>query len=204
MRTPMALKPHFSSSPTIECGCDEVGRGCLAGPVCAAAVIFPYDYTNEEINDSKQLTEHKRNLLRQIIERDALAYAVAEVSEAEIDKMNILNASIQCMNLAVGQLTVKPELILVDGNRFRDRWGIPYRCIVKGDATYLSIAAASILAKTYRDDLMSRLATEFPAYDWEHNKGYPTPKHIAAVNQHGLTPYHRRSFHLKNQLSLDF
>lgn len=204
MRTPMALKPHFSSSPTIECGCDEVGRGCLAGPVCAAAVIFPYDYTNEEINDSKQLTEHKRNLLRQIIERDALAYAVAEVSEAEIDKMNILNASIQCMNLAVGQLTVKPEFILVDGNRFRDRWGIPYRCIVKGDATYLSIAAASILAKTYRDDLMSRLATEFPAYDWEHNKGYPTPKHIAAVNQHGLTPYHRRSFHLKNQLSLDF
>ncbi len=204
MRTPMALKPHFSSSPTIECGCDEVGRGCLAGPVCAAAVIFPYDYTNEEINDSKQLTEHKRNLLRQIIERDALAYAVAEVSEAEIDKMNILNASIQCMNLAVGQLTVTPELILVDGNRFRDRWGIPYRCIVKGDATYLSIAAASILAKTYRDDLMSRLATEFPAYDWEHNKGYPTPKHIAAVNQHGLTPYHRRSFHLKNQLSLDF
>lgn len=200
----MALKPHFSSSPTIECGCDEVGRGCLAGPVCAAAVIFPYDYTNEEINDSKQLTEHKRNLLRQIIERDALAYAVAEVSEAEIDKMNILNASIQCMNLAVGQLTVTPELILVDGNRFRDRWGIPYRCIVKGDATYLSIAAASILAKTYRDDLMSRLATEFPAYDWEHNKGYPTPKHIAAVNQHGLTPYHRRSFHLKNQLSLDF
>ena len=204
MRTPMALKPHFSSSPTIECGCDEVGRGCLAGPVCAAAVIFPYDYTNEEINDSKQLTEHKRSLLRQIIERDALAYAVAEVSEAEIDKMNILNASIQCMNLAVGQLTVTPELILVDGNRFRDRWGIPYRCIVKGDATYLSIAAASILAKTYRDDLMSRLATEFPAYDWEHNKGYPTPKHIAAVNQHGLTPYHRRSFHLKNQLSLDF
>lgn len=204
MRTLMALKPHFSPSPTIECGCDEVGRGCLAGPVCAAAVIFPYDYTNEEINDSKQLTEHKRNLLRQIIERDALAYAVAEVSEAEIDKMNILNASIHCMNLAIGQLTVKPELILVDGNRFRDQWGIPYRCIVKGDATYLSIAAASILAKTYRDDLMSRLATDFPAYDWAHNKGYPTPKHIAAVNQYGLTPYHRRSFHLKNQLSLDF
>ena len=200
----MALKSNYSPTPTLECGCDEAGRGCLAGPVCAAAVIFPYGYTNEEINDSKQLTEHKRNLLRQIIERDALAYAVAEVSEAEIDKMNILNASIQCMNLAVGQLTVKPELILVDGNRFRDRWGIPYRCIVKGDATYLSIAAASILAKTYRDDLMSRLATEFPAYDWEHNKGYPTPKHIAAVNQHGLTPYHRRSFHLKNQLSLDF
>ena len=204
MRTPMALKPHFSSIPTVECGCDEVGRGCLAGPVCAAAVIFPYDYKNEEINDSKQLTEHKRNLLRQIIERDALAYAVAEVSETDIDKVNILRASIHCMNLAIGQLAVKPELILVDGNRFHDQWGIPYRCVVKGDATYLSIAAASILAKTYRDALMNRLAGEFPAYDWEHNKGYPTPKHIAAVNQYGLTPYHRKSFHLKNQLSLDF
>ncbi|MBR4912574.1 MAG: ribonuclease HII [Bacteroidales bacterium] len=199
----MALKSHFSPSPTLECGCDEVGRGCLAGPVCAAAVIFPYDYTNDEINDSKQLTEHKRNLLRQIIERDAVAYAVTEVSEAEIDKMNILHASIHCMNLAVGKLAVKPELILVDGNRFRDQWGIPYRCVVKGDATYLSIAAASILAKTYRDALMTRLADEFPAYDWAHNKGYPTPKHIAAVNQYGLTPYHRKSFHLKNQLSLD-
>lgn len=199
----MALKSHFSPSPTLECGCDEVGRGCLAGPVCAAAVIFPYDYTNDEINDSKQLTEHKRNLLRQIIERDAIAYAVTEVSEAEIDKMNILHASIHCMNLAVGKLAVKPELILVDGNRFRDQWGIPYRCVVKGDATYLSIAAASILAKTYRDALMCRLADEFPAYDWAHNKGYPTPKHIAAVNQYGLTPYHRKSFHLKNQLSLD-
>lgn len=199
----MALKSHFSPSPTLECGCDEVGRGCLAGPVCAAAVIFPYDYTNDEINDSKQLTEHKRNLLRQIIERDAVAYAVTEVSEAEIDKMNILHASIHCMNLAIGKLAVKPELILVDGNRFRDQWGIPYRCVVKGDATYLSIAAASILAKTYRDALMTRLADEFPAYDWAHNKGYPTPKHIAAVNQYGLTPYHRKSFHLKNQLSLD-
>ena len=200
----MALKSHFSPTPILECGCDEVGRGCLAGPVCAAAVIFPYDYTNEEINDSKQLTEHKRDLLRQIIERDALAYAVAEVSEADIDKMNILRASIHCMNLAIGQLAVKPEFILVDGNRFHDQWGIPYRCVVKGDATYLSIAAASILAKTYRDALMNRLAEDFPAYDWAHNKGYPTPKHIAAVNQYGLTPYHRKSFHLKNQLSLDF
>ena len=204
MRTSMALKSHFSLTPTLECGCDEVGRGCLAGPVCAAAVIFPYDYTNEEINDSKQLTEQKREQLRQIIERDALAYAVAEVSEKEIDKMNILRASIHCMNLAIGKLTLKPEFILVDGNRFHDQWGIPYRCIVKGDATYLSIAAASILAKTYRDALMNRLATEFPAYDWSHNKGYPTPKHIAAVNQYGLTPYHRKSFHLKNQLSLEF
>ncbi len=199
----MALKSNFSPTPLLECGCDEVGRGCLAGPVCAAAVIFPYGYTNKEINDSKQLTEKKRDALREIIERDALAFAVAEVSETEIDKMNILRASIHCMNLAIGELTPKPELILVDGNRFTDRWGIPYRCVVKGDATYLSIAAASILAKTYRDALMSRLSEEFPAYDWAHNKGYPTPKHIAAVDQHGLTPYHRRSFHLKRQLSLD-
>ena len=200
----MALKAHFSPAPTIECGCDEAGRGCLAGPVCAAAVIFPYEYTNAEINDSKQLTEKKRNALREIIQRDALAYAVTEVSPADIDKMNILHASIHAMNLAVGELSVKPELILVDGNRFTDRWNIPYRCIVKGDATYLSIAAASILAKTHRDELMVRLADEYPEYDWKHNKGYPAPKHIAAVNKFGLTPYHRKSFHLKNQLSLDF
>ena len=200
----MALKSHFSPTPAVECGCDEAGRGCLAGPVCAAAVIFPYDYTNPEINDSKQLTEKKREQLREIILKDAVSWAVTEVSAEEIDRMNILRASIHAMNLAVGQLTPAPELLLIDGNRFTDRWGIPYRCVVKGDATYLSIAAASILAKTYRDSLMERLAAEFPAYDWEHNKGYPTPKHIAAVNQHGLTPYHRKSFHLKNQLSLDF
>ena len=154
----MALKSNYSPTPTLECGCDEAGRGCLAGPVCAAAVIFPYGYTNEEINDSKQLTEKKRNQLREIILRDALAYAVVEVSETDIDKMNILRASIHGMNLAIGQLSVKPELILVDGNRFTDRWGIPYHCIVKGDATYLSIAAASILAKTHRDRL--RLETQ--------------------------------------------
>ena len=200
----MALNSNFSPTPTIECGCDEAGRGCLAGPVCAAAVIFPYGYTNAEINDSKQLTEKKRNALREIIQQDALAYAVTEVSTADIDKMNILHASIHAMNLAVGQLSVKPELILVDGNRFTDRWDIPYRCIVKGDATYLSIAAASILAKTHRDELMVRLADEYPEYDWKHNKGYPAPKHIDAVNKVGLTPYHRKSFHLKNQLSLDF
>jgi ribonuclease HII len=199
----MALKSNFSTTPTVECGCDEVGRGCLAGPVCAAAVIFPYGYYNEEINDSKQLTEQKRNELKQIIERDALAYAVAEVSETDIDKMNILRASIHCMNLAIGKLALKPEFILVDGNRFTDKWGIPYKCVVKGDATYLSIAAASILAKTYRDALMCRLGEEYPEYDWNHNKGYPTPKHIAAVDQFGLTPYHRKSFHLKRQLSLD-
>lgn len=200
----MALNSNFSPTPTIECGCDEAGRGCLAGPVCAAAVIFPYGYTNPEINDSKQLTEKKRNALREIIMRDALAYAVTEVSPTDIDKMNILHASIHAMNLAVGQLSVKPELILVDGNRFTDRWNIPYRCIVKGDATYLSIAAASILAKTHRDDLMVQLADEYPDYDWKHNKGYPAPKHITAVNKFGLTPYHRKSFHLKNQLSLEF
>lgn len=199
----MALASHYSPTPTVECGCDEAGRGCLAGPVCAAAVIFPYDYTNDEINDSKQLTEKKRNELREIIERDALAYAVVEVSETDIDKMNILRASIHAMNLAVGQLTPAPELLLIDGNRFTDRWGIPYRCVVKGDATYLSIAAASILAKTHRDALMRRLSDEFPAYDWARNKGYPTPTHIAAVNRYGLTPWHRKSFHLKNQLSLD-
>ena len=204
MRDTMALKSHFSPTPTVECGCDEAGRGCLAGPVCAAAVIFPYDYKNSEINDSKQLTEKKREQLREIILKDALAWAVTEVSAKEIDRMNILRASIHAMNLAVGQLSLTPELLLIDGNRFTDRWSIPYRCVVKGDATYLSIAAASILAKTHRDALMQRLADEFPDYDWARNKGYPTPAHIAAVNRLGITPYHRKSFHLKNQRSLDF
>ena len=203
MRDAMALKSHFSPTPTVECGCDEAGRGCLAGPVCAAAVIFPYDYKNSEINDSKQLSEKKREQLREIILKDALAWSVTEVSAEEIDRMNILRASIHAMNLAVGQLSPTPELLLIDGNRFSDRWGIPYRCVVKGDATYLSIAAASILAKTHRDALMKRLADEFPDYDWARNKGYPTPTHIAAVNRLGITPYHRKSFHLKNQLSLD-
>lgn len=200
----MALKSHFSEKLLLECGCDEVGRGCLAGPVCAAAVIFPYDYVNAEINDSKQLTAAKREQLRQIIERDAVAYAVAEISERKIDEINILNASILGMNEAVGKLSVKPEFLLIDGNKFKDQWQIPYQCVVKGDATYLSIAAASILAKTYRDDLMVRLDAEYPMYDWKNNKGYPSPKHIAAVHQYGMSPYHRRSFHLKNQLSLEF
>lgn len=200
----MVLKSHYSDKPCVECGCDEAGRGCLAGPVCAAAVVFPYDYVNEEINDSKQLTAAQRERLRAIIERDAVAFCVAEVSEKRIDEINILNASIQGMNDAVAGLSVKPELLLIDGNRFKDRLGIPYKCVVKGDATYLSIAAASILAKTYRDALMISLDAEFPVYDWRHNMGYPTPKHIAAVMEHGFTPYHRRSFHLKNQLSLEF
>lgn len=188
----------------MECGCDEAGRGCLAGPVCAAAVIFPYDYANEEINDSKQLSAIKREHLRTVIERDALAFCVVEVSEKRIDEINILNASIQGMNDAVEGLAIEPELLLIDGNRFKDRLGIPYKCVVKGDATYLSIAAASILAKTYRDALMERLDAEFPVYGWKKNKGYPTPEHVAAVMQHGFSPYHRRSFHLKNQLSLEF
>ncbi len=200
----MVLKSHYSDKPCVECGCDEAGRGCLAGPVCAAAVVFPYEYVNEEINDSKQLTAAQREKLRAVIERDALAFCVAEVSEKRIDEINILNASIQGMNDAVAGLSVKPELLLIDGNRFKDRLGIPYKCVVKGDATYLSIAAASILAKTYRDALMIRLDAEYPAYDWRHNMGYPTPKHVAAVMEHGFTPYHRRSFHLKNQLSLEF
>ncbi len=200
----MALKSNFSEKNCLECGCDEVGRGCLAGPVCAAAVIFPYGYFNDEINDSKQISAQKRDRLRAIIERDAIAFCVAEVSEKEIDEINILNASIKCMNDAVGRLSVKPDFLLIDGNKFKDKWQIPYKCVVKGDATYLSIAAASILAKTYRDELMTRLHAEFPVYDWESNKGYPTPKHIAAVMEHGPTPYHRRSYHLKNQLSLNF
>ena len=203
-RITMSLKSHFSEIPCLECGCDEVGRGCLAGPVCAAAVIFPYDYRNDDINDSKKLTAVQRNSLRAIIERDAIAFCVAEVSEKEIDRINILNASIKCMNDAVGRLSVKPEFLLIDGNKFKDQWSIPYQCVVKGDANYLSIAAASILAKTYRDELMVRLDAEYPMYDWKNNKGYPAPKHIEAVMKFGYTPYHRRSFHLKNQLSLDF
>ncbi|MDY6326861.1 MAG: ribonuclease HII [Bacteroidales bacterium] len=199
----MALKPNFSDVSVIECGCDEVGRGCLAGPVCAAAVIFPYGYMNSQIDDSKKLGEKQRDALAETIRRDALAWAVAEVSVEEIDRINILNASIKCMNKAVAQLEPRPELLLVDGNRFNNELGIPYRCVVKGDATYISIAAASILAKTYRDRLMRELGRDFPEYDWAGNKGYPTPRHIAAVNKHGLTGHHRRTFHLKNQLSLE-
>lgn len=200
----MALKSNYSTTELFECGCDEVGRGCLAGPVCAAAVIFPYGYKNDEINDSKQMSARQRERLRQIIEKDAVAYAVAEVSEAEIDRINILQASIKCMNKAVGMLPVKPDFLLVDGNRFSDEHNIPYKCVVKGDATFVSIAAASILAKTYRDAMMTSLDAEFPQYDWKNNKGYATKKHTEAVVKYGLTRYHRKSFHLKNQLSFDF
>lgn len=192
------LKTHFSTDlSVVECGCDEAGRGCLAGPVVAAAVILPPDYTNSRINDSKQLSRKVREELRTEIERDAVAYAVSFVSEKEIDELNILYASITAMNRAVQQLSVCPQLLLIDGNRFQNKTGIPYHCIVKGDATYLSIAAASILAKTYRDERMLSLDTEYPVYQWKKNMGYPTQEHQEAVIQYGLSPYHRRSFHLK-------
>lgn len=200
----MSLKSHFSETELLECGCDEVGRGCIAGPVFAAAVILPFDYQNEEINDSKQLTAAKRQNLRNIIERDALAWAVGQVSEKEIDEINILKASFLAMTRAVRQLAIKPQLLLIDGNRFVNKTDIPYRTVVKGDATYLSIAAASILAKCYRDDLMVNLHDEYPQYGWKDNKGYPTPSHQDAVFKYGLSPYHRRSFQLKRQLRLEF
>ena len=190
----------------IEAGCDEAGRGCLAGSVYAAAVILPDDYQNDLLNDSKQLTEKRRYQLREIIERDAVAWAVGIVTPEEIDKINILNASILAMHRALDQFKVRPEAIIVDGNRFKPYNNIPHTTIVKGDGKYLSIAAASILAKTYRDDYMNRLAEEYPQYDWFSNKGYPTKKHRDAIRQYGITPYHRKSYNLlgDGQLSLDF
>ena len=190
----------------VEAGCDEAGRGCLAGSVYAAAVILPEDYQNDLLNDSKQLTEKKRYLLREIIERDAVAWAVGIVTPEEIDKINILNASILAMHRALDQLKVRPEVVIVDGNRFKPYRDLPHTTIVKGDGKYLSIAAASILAKTYRDDYMNQLAEEYPQYDWRSNKGYPTKKHREAIRQHGTTPYHRMSYNLlgDGQLSLDF
>ena len=187
----------------IEAGCDEAGRGCLAGSVYAAAVIFPVDYQNEELNDSKQLTDKKRHQLREIIERDAVAWAVGVVTPEEIDKINILNASFLAMHRALDQLKVRPEAIIVDGNRFKKYGEVPHTCIVKGDAKYLSIAAASILAKTYRDDYMDGLAEEYPQYDWKSNKGYPTKKHREAIRQYGVTPYHRMSYNLLGDGQLD-
>ena len=190
----------------IEAGCDEAGRGCLAGSVYAAAVILPEDYQNELLNDSKQLTEKKRYELREIIERDAVAWAVGIVTPEEIDKINILNASILAMHRALDQLKVRPEAVIVDGNRFKKYKDLPHTTIVKGDGKYLSIAAASILAKTYRDDYMNKLAEEYPQYDWLSNKGYPTKKHREAIRQFGITPYHRKSYNLlgDGQLSLEF
>lgn len=190
----------------IEAGCDEAGRGCLAGSVYAAAVILPPDYKNAELNDSKQLTDKKRHQLREVIVRDAVAWAVGIVTPEEIDRINILQASFLAMHRALDKLQVRPEAVIVDGNRFRPYQNLPYTCIVKGDGKYLSIAAASILAKTWRDDYMDELAVEFPQYDWQSNKGYPTAKHRAAIRQYGVTPYHRRSYNLlgDGQLSFDF
>lgn len=190
----------------VEAGCDEAGRGCLAGSVFAAAVILPPDYENELLNDSKQLSEKKRYLLRSMIEKDALAWAVGVVTAAEIDKINILNASFLAMHRALDALSVRPEAIIVDGNRFKPYQDVPHTTIVKGDGKYLSIAAASILAKTYRDDYMKAIAEEFPQYDWQSNKGYPTKKHRAAIKEYGISPYHRKSFTLlpPEELSIDF
>jgi len=200
----MALKSHFSKNALIEAGCDEAGRGCLAGPLFAAAVIFPHDYKNGLLNDSKQLSKSQRELLREVIKRDALAYSVVSVSEIVIDQINILNASFRGMNLAVKGLAVKPELLLIDGNRFINETDIPHHCIIKGDAKYLSIAAASILAKTYRDDFMDRLDEKYPLYGWKQNKGYPTKKHLESLAKLGRTPFHRKTFRVKGQLKLEF
>ncbi|MBR5092069.1 MAG: ribonuclease HII [Bacteroidales bacterium] len=185
-----------------EAGCDEAGRGPLAGPVVAAAVILPQDYRNPQLNDSKQLSERQRNLLREEIEREAVAWAVAVVSAQEIDRLNILHASTHAMCLAVQTLKTKPEFLLIDGNRFYNETDIPYQCIVKGDAQYMPIAAASILAKTHRDELMDQLHEEYPYYGWNTNKGYPTAAHYRAIEQHGISPYHRHSFTLYKQHTL--
>lgn len=189
----------------IEAGCDEAGRGCLAGSVFAAAVILPPDFHNEELNDSKQLSEKRRYALRPVIEREAIAWAVGIVTPEEIDRINILKASFLAMHRAIEQLKVKPEHLLIDGNRFTPYPDIPHTTIVKGDGKYLSIAAASILAKTYRDDYMDSLAEEYPIYHWAGNKGYPTKAHRQAIRIHGITPYHRKTFTLlPEQLELKF
>lgn len=201
------LLARFNEGNLIEAGCDEAGRGCLAGAVFAAAVILPADFQNEILTDSKKLTEKKRDALRIIIQKEAIAWSVGQVSPQEIDEINILNASILAMHRALDQLKVQPEYLLIDGNRFKPYKEIPYSTIVKGDATYLSIAAASILAKTYRDDYMKELHTLYPYYDWNKNKGYPTRKHREAIKEFGVTPYHRTSFNLlgdEKQLSFQF
>ncbi|MDY3933679.1 MAG: ribonuclease HII [Muribaculaceae bacterium] len=192
----MAQLLPFLQDGRIEAGCDEAGRGCLAGPVFAAAVILPDQFNHPLLNDSKQLTEHQRNTLRPIIEQEALAWCVGVVTATEIDEINILNASILAMHRALDGLGIRPEAILVDGNRFKPYHDIPSTCIVKGDATYRSIAAASILAKTHRDEFMDRIAAEYPQYAWDKNKGYPTKAHRQAIEQTGPSPYHRMSFRL--------
>lgn len=189
------LKGNYSSFEN-ECGCDEAGRGCLAGPVVAAAVILPPDFQCPQLNDSKQLTEQERNLLRPIIEKKALAWAVALVDNREIDDINILNASILAMHRAIDKLNILPDFIIVDGNKFKPYKDIQYQTIIKGDSKYLSIAAASVLAKTHRDEIMQQLHSEFPVYNWDKNKAYPTLKHRSAIRHHGTTPLHRMSYDL--------
>lgn len=196
------LEPYLVEG-RIEAGCDEAGRGCLAGPVTAAAVILPPDFNNSLLNDSKQLTERQRDILRPIIEKEAIAWAVAMVSPQEIDEINILKASFAAMHRAIDQLGVRPEALLIDGNRFIQYQDIPHTCIVKGDGKMMSIAAASVLAKTYRDEYMRKIANDYPQYAWDKNKGYPTRDHRAAIEVYGATPHHRMSFQLLNpQLSL--
>lgn len=199
----MMLKPYLHND-LIEAGCDEAGRGCLAGPVYAAAVVLPKDFQNDLLNDSKQLTEKQRYQLREVIEREAVAWAVGVVTNEEIDKINILRASILAMHRAVNQLKVRPQHLLIDGNRFSPYEDIPHTTVVKGDATYMSIAAASILAKTYRDDFMLRIHQEYPRYHWDRNKGYPAPIHREAIRQYGTTPYHRMTFNLLGTKQLEF
>ena len=198
----LALRYHTCG---IEAGCDEAGRGCLAGPVFAAAVILPEYFSNDLLNDSKQLSEKQRAYLRPIIEQEALAWAVAMVDNQEIDQINILNASFLAMHRALDQLTIRPDYILVDGNRFKAYQQIPHQCVIKGDGKYMSIAAASILAKTHRDEYMEQLHQQFPIYNWKKNKGYPTSEHRSAIQQFGPTRYHRMSFSLLDkQLKIQF
>lgn len=199
------LLPYMHEN-LVEAGCDEAGRGCLVGAVYAAAVILPHDFRNELLNDSKQLTEKQRYALREVVEREALAWAVGVVTPEEIDRINILNASFLAMYRAVDQLKLRPEHLLIDGNRFKKYQDVPHTTVVKGDGKYMAIAAASVLAKTYRDDYMNRLAEEYPQYDWDSNKGYPTKKHREAIRLYGTTPYHRMSYNLlgDGQLSFDF
>jgi ribonuclease HII len=195
------LKPYFQKT-LIEAGCDEAGRGCLAGPVFAAAVILPKNYKNELLNDSKKLSEANRVLLRKVIEKEAIAFAVASLDNHEIDKYNILASSFKAMHKAVDKLTITPELLLIDGNRFTAYPNIPHKCIIKGDALFMSIAAASILAKTYRDDYMEKIAKEYPEFNWHQNKGYPTAHHRKVLSEKGLTKYHRKTFTWKETSTL--
>ncbi len=201
--TKSKLLPFYKQN-IIEAGCDEAGRGCLAGPVVAAAVILPFDFDNEILNDSKVLTEKQRKSLRPVIEKEALAWAVESVTNEEIDEVNILNASFLAMNRAVQKLKIQPEHLLIDGNRFRPQTKIPFTCMIKGDGRFLSIAAASVLAKTYRDDLMEKLHFDFPNYGWDKNKGYPTKQHRDAIKEFGVSKFHRKSFRLfDEQLALN-